>query len=133
MINKDGDWRYQSKKFRVPKEENTGTIDIFNIEFNFIPGSSKVLGLVDHLAYGANVTEKSQPNYLTNATVKWALTGVTSETFDDSEDQMWTRSKKTSNGYFTLKNIKSGLYLSRGSKPSYLYIQGNNCVVQAVN
>ena len=92
-------------KWKIPDEDETGTIQEI--------GSSKVLGLKN------NATKKR--------------TDVILETFEGSEYQMWTRSKKTSDGYFTLLNPISGRALSemKLTSENYLIIDGNLFLVSA--
>ena len=66
----------------IPNEGETGTIEDSD--------TLKVLGL------GLD-TDEFAPVFL--------------ESFDGAEDQMWTRSKRTSTNGFTLKNKASGMFL----------------------
>ena len=82
LENKLGDWKYLEKKWTIPDGDEIGTIEEV--------GTSKVVGLS---------TKRFQNEVILGP-------------FDDSEGQKWTKSKATTNGYFTLKNPLSGKFIS---------------------
>ena len=102
MQNRAGDWQYLTKKLVIPNEGGTSKIKEIS--------TSKVLGL--HLSGWELNFEKSIFDYVD----KWKFQIAYNFNKSVSEDMKttilrFTRSKKTSDGFFTLRNQFSGKYL----------------------
>ena len=85
------------KKWIIPNEEDTGIIEL--------AGSSEVLAPI----FSSVPLMYRLPN---NKTM-FSPTTLQVMTFNNSDHQLWYRSKKSKSGFFTLKNVMSGKYLSR--------------------
>ena len=75
LTTKNGDWKYATRKWMIPNERETGKIE--DVE------TKKVLG---------------------DRGFSYENDDVILQTIDGSQNQSWTRSKDTGNGYFTLEN-----------------------------
>ena len=103
LENKYGDWMHSNTRWRLPNEEEDGTIEEIV--------TSNVLGL---------------DNNSTRLGTKVLL-----ERYDGSEYQKWARSKTTRNGYFTLKCPISGKYLTSLRPSSPPSISSNSLIIHS--
>ena len=88
-------WVYENKNWSIPDEEQEGFIKVID--------AHKVMSVVGQSA-GSKVILKAR---------------------NDSPNQKWVRSQSNKKGWFTLKNVWSGLYLNYDFHSNDLNIQGN--------
>ena len=87
LVNRDGDWMYKDLKWSLPNEGNEG--------FIVDRESNKVLGIDGENCEGSKVMLQTREN-------------------PENPDQKWKRSSTDENGFFTLNNVNSGLFLNNG-------------------
>ena len=95
LINKDGDWKYMNRTWRIPKEGETGTIE----------------GMEDFQGLGFK-------NYSFGIKTRDVILEIPSNK-STTQKQMWYRSNTTSSGFFAFKYPEKDLFMTNNRRNYY--------------
>ena len=108
LQNRNGTWKYGDKIFTIPDEGTSGIIkdQVWGIEHGLVLGLMNET-LLPNNAHGNPVILEEKNKQI-------------------SDGQTWLRSNSDENGWFTLQNPTSGLYLTGHPGDSYPTLEGMN-------